>query len=77
LRRVREGQTAIISSEALPVKLQGVVERIGTEISQSKVLPPNPAADIDRRTGKVIIRLNDIRTAKNFIHLQVDVLIQQ
>ena len=77
LRRVSEGQTAIISSAALPVKLQGVVDKIGTEISQSKVLPPNPAADIDRRTGKVIIRLNDIRTAKNFIHLQVDVLIQQ
>jgi hypothetical protein len=36
---------------------------------------PNPFASVDRKTGKVVIEIDDVAAASHFINLQVDVVI--
>ena len=73
--RVRLGQRARIHSPALPVDLEGVVERIGLRVGKNDVLDTDPVADVDARVVEVEIRLDEPALAASFTNLRVDVVI--
>ncbi len=75
VRRVRQGQTAVITSPAFPGQLTGVVERIGLQINKNDVIDTDPAANTDTRVVEVYIRLQDSRPVAQLTNLQVDVAI--
>lgn len=73
---IRSGQRALITSPALPEKLDGTVERISTMVAQNEVMSLDPAARADVRVVPVHIRLENSEAAARLVNLQVDVLIQ-
>ena len=73
--RVRVGQRATITADALDKPLQGTVERISTKVRQNQVMPVNPTHFSDSRVVEVWIRVDDSRTVVDLIHLRVDVVI--
>lgn len=76
IRRVRVGDSASISSDLFPGKLQGRVEIIEPEISKGEVLPNDPVAFADERVFHVKILLTDNGEVKGLINGKVSVLIQ-
>ncbi|MBH8567019.1 ABC exporter membrane fusion protein [Nostoc sp. CENA67] len=74
--RVKVGQTAVISSNALPKDIIGVVEQIGLKIGKKDVLNTDPAAKIDARVVEVKIRLTDSQLVAGLTNLEVNVLIK-
>ncbi len=77
IQKIRQGQTATISSSALPKQLQGTVEQIGLQVGKKEVFNNDPTSDLDARVIEVKIRLEpmDIKQASKLINLQVDVKI--
>ena len=73
VRHVRVGQTATITSPALPAALRGRVERISPMVRKNDVLGVDPAAATDARVVEVRVRLDAGVDAARFIQLQVDV----
>ena len=65
-----------LTSSALEQDLTGVVSSKGIMIAPPSMQDPNPFASVDRKTGRVIIALDDNQAAKNLINLQVDVEIK-
>jgi len=75
--KVHLGQSATITSEAFPGKLQGKVTEIGLQVSQQNIFNVNPTADTDRKVVEVKIRLADTadsQRVRNLTNLQVQVL---
>jgi HlyD family secretion protein len=64
ITRVKPGQVAIVTSEALSDVLQGEVVRIGRLVTQQKILDTNPTADSDARIVEVKIRLDSASSDK-------------
>jgi HlyD family secretion protein len=64
ITRVKPGQAAIVTSEALSDTLQGEVVRIGRLVTQQKILDPNPTADSDARIVEVKILLDSASSDK-------------
>lgn len=64
ITRVKPGQVAIVTSEALSDILQGEVVRIGRLVTQQKILDTNPTADSDARIVEVKIRLDSASSDK-------------
>jgi len=75
IARVRVGQRAIVSSDALTEPLGGVIERIGTKVAKNDVLNVDPAAMSDARVIETWIRLDTSDKAAGLIHGQVTVRI--
>jgi len=75
IARVRVGQRATLTGDALGKPLQGTVERIGTRVLQNQIMPVNPANFSDSRVVEVWIRVDDSRAVVDYIHLRVDVVI--
>jgi multidrug resistance efflux pump len=73
--RVRVGQTASISSPALPRGLQGTVEQVGLKVGKRDVTDTDPLAAVDTRVVEVEIKLDDAAAAADMTYLQVDVTI--
>lgn len=73
--KVRPGQRATITSDVLPQRLQGEVERIGARVTPSSVLPADPASFADTRVVEVRIRLEDSRPVAGLINGKVSVVI--
>jgi len=73
VRLVRLGQSAVITSPALPEPLTGQVVQIGVSIYKNDVLDVDPAADADARVIEVRIRLDQSAVAAKFTNLQVDI----
>jgi HlyD family secretion protein len=75
--QVQVGQTATITSAAIPQPLHGTVTQVGLQVNPQELLSTNPAADIDRRIVEVEIRLSetDSQIASGLTNLQVDVVI--
>jgi HlyD family secretion protein len=73
--RVRVGQKASVSSEALGAPVGGVVERIGTKVAKNDVLNVDPVAMSDSRVVETWIRLDSPERAAGLIHNQVTVRI--
>jgi HlyD family secretion protein len=76
IARVRVGQRATVTADALKAPLQGIVERVSQKVLQNQVMPVDPANFSDSRVIEVWIRLDDGRAAADLIHLRVDVFIQ-
>jgi HlyD family secretion protein len=74
--KVKPGQIATITSNALPQGVQGTVEQVGLSIDKNDVLDIDPAADTDTRVVEVKIRLHNSRLVAGLTNLQVDVAIQ-
>ena len=75
IRRVKIGQTATISSAALPTDLTGKVELIRHKVRKQDVVGTDPAADKDARIIEVEILLDDPEPAKSLTNLQVQIVI--
>ena len=75
LRFLKVGQRATISSDALPRKIGGSVERIGMEIGKTSVFPASPAAVTDARVGTAQILLDSPSDVLDLIGAQVTVAI--
>jgi HlyD family secretion protein len=76
ISRVRVGQRASVSSEALGAPLQGIVERVGTKVAKNDVLNVDPTAMSDARVIETWIRLDVPEKAAALIHGQVTVRIE-
>jgi HlyD family secretion protein len=75
ISRVRVGQRATISADALPSAVEGTVERIGATVLRNERVSPEPASFSDSRVVNVWIRVNDGAAVTNLIDLQVDVIL--
>ena len=73
--RIRLGQTARITSRALPLAVTGRVIEIGWSIHKNDVLNVDPAARADARVVEVRIELDDATPVKRLTNHTVDVLI--
>jgi len=73
--RVKVGQTATISSNALPRVLTGKVELIRHKVQKQDVTGTDPAAGKDARIIEVEILLDDSEPAAALTHLQVEIII--
>ena len=76
LAKVSLGAKASISSTALPDPLKGKVISKGIMIGSPSLQDPNPFASVDRKTGRVLIELENSEVAGKFVNLQVDVSIE-
>ncbi|MFS0516074.1 ABC exporter membrane fusion protein [Nostoc sp. UIC 10607] len=78
IKKVRIGQSAIITSDALPGKLRGKVADIGLQVGKQNIFNNNPQADTDNKIVDVKIRidnLEDNQRVAGFTDLQVEVII--
>ena len=57
--KVRLGQTAKITSDALIGELRGTVEHIGLQVQRQNIVNTDPSANIDSRIVEVKVRLVD------------------
>jgi HlyD family secretion protein len=73
--RVAVGQSATITSRALPRPLTGKVVRIGNMVFKNDVLNLDPAARADARVVEVWIELHDPGLTKRLTNLTVDIVI--
>ena len=74
--RLRVGQSAIVSSAALPGDLEGRIERIRPIVRKQDQIGTDPAARKDARIVEVEVALDDAGTAAAFTNLQVDIVFQ-
>ena len=75
ISNVKIGQTATVTSDALPAELTGKVERIGLKIGKKDILDTDPVAKADARVIETYILLDDSEAVTRFTNLQVDVSI--
>jgi HlyD family secretion protein len=71
--QVSVGATVECEAEALPQRLQGVVQRVGLEVGRQTLVDMTPAASTDARVVKVTVALDEASTrlARPFSNLQV------
>lgn len=67
---------ARITGNALDAPLLGTVIAKGVMIGPVSLMPPNPFAKVDQRTGVITVKLDESETAARFVNLQVDVEIE-
>lgn len=75
IARVKVGQSATVSSDALPRALSGKVEVIRHKVQKQDVTGTDPAAARDARIIEVEILLDDPAPAASLTHLQVEIVI--
>jgi HlyD family secretion protein len=75
IARVRVGQRATVTGEALSAPLEGVVERIATKMAKNDLLQVDPTAPSDARVFETWIRLDAPGQAAGLIHAEVTVRI--
>ena len=75
--RVKVGQKATISSAALPGKLNGTVESLGTMIYKSTLESVDATVQSGSRVVETLIRLDPNAWSDQLINLQVDVIIRE
>lgn len=71
--KVRVGQRASVTSEALPKQLYGTVEQIALRVGKADVLDVDPAARTDARVVEVEIRLDESELVAGLTNLQVEI----
>ncbi|OIP71541.1 MAG: HlyD family secretion protein [Oscillatoriales cyanobacterium CG2_30_44_21] len=79
IQKIRIGQSVLCTSEAIPEKLTGTVERIDRKVRRQTVINTDPSKNIDDRVIEVHIKLDQASSqiAANFTNLQVQVEISQ
>jgi len=76
IRRVRIGQQATVTSDALDAALTGRVEFIHNKVAKQDEMGTDPAARKDARIIEVKVLLDDPETAAALTNLQVEVVIE-
>ena len=78
ISKIKVGQKAIISGQALTGKLEGEVTQIGLQVNRQNVFSNQPGENLDRRVVDVKIRLNpeDSKRASGLTNLQVETAIE-
>ncbi len=78
IQRIKIGQNATITSDALPGHLTGTVEKINGKVQRQTVINTDPSENIDARVIEVQIRLDNVssQTAAKFTNLQVEVEVE-
>jgi HlyD family secretion protein len=78
IAKIRQGQSATITSEAFSGTVQGTVHQIGLQVTQQAVSNGTPGENLDRRIVEVRIRLNpeDSKRVSALTNLQVQVAIK-
>jgi HlyD family secretion protein len=73
--RIRVGQRANISSDALAGKFKGTVTQVAKQIRKKDILDADPVADVDSRVVEVKIRLDPVysKQVTNLTNLKVEV----
>ena len=79
IQKIHLGQSVLCTSEAMPEKLTGTVERIDRKVRRQTVINTDPSKNIDDRVIEVHIKLDraSSQIAANFTNLQVQVEISQ
>lgn len=79
IRNIRPGQTARISSNALPRELQGTVAWIDLKVRQQTTIDTDPSQNIDAKVIEVHVSLDPASSqiAAKFTNLQVEVQIER
>lgn len=77
ISKIRTGQPAIVTSNAIPEELRGTVEHIGLQVLRQDVINADPAANIDARVVEVRVKLDETSSEKvlGLTNLQVTVAI--
>ena len=75
VRRLRIGQKARITSDALDQPLTGIVELIRSKVQKQDEIGTDPAARKDARIVEVEIPLDDSAPAEALTNLQIDIVI--
>lgn len=75
ISRIRVGQRATVTSDALITPLNGTVERIRNKVQKQDEIGTDPAARRDARIIEVEILLDDAEAASSLTYLQVDIVI--
>lgn len=76
IRRVKRGQLATISSDALASDLTGRVAKIRQKVQKQDVVGTDPAARKDARIVEVEILLDDPEPVAGMTNLQVEIVIE-
>ena len=78
ITKVKLGQSAIITSSAIPGELTGTVEQIGLEIERQEVVNTDPTANIDAKVVEVKVKLDEASSEQvaGLTNLLVNVQIQ-
>ncbi|KAF3883896.1 MULTISPECIES: ABC exporter membrane fusion protein [Nostocales] len=76
--KVKVGQKAIVTGQAVVGKLQGVVSHIGLQVNKQNVFSNQPGENLDKRVVEVKIRLNpaDSKKVAGLTNLQVQTAIE-
>jgi HlyD family secretion protein len=73
LRNVAVEDRAVVRSTAFTETLSGRVISKGVMIGPPSLKDPNPFGSVDRKTGQVVILVDEAAIARNFISLEVNV----
>ena len=79
IKKVRLGQSVVITSDAFTGKIQGTVTDIGLQVGKQNIFNNNPGADTDNKIINVKIRIDkstDNQRVAALTNLQVQVLIK-
>ncbi|MEM6837907.1 MAG: HlyD family efflux transporter periplasmic adaptor subunit [Cyanobacteria bacterium P01_C01_bin.120] len=78
IAKIQVGQSATITSSAVPETLTGTVERIGLQVEPQQVVDEDPAANVDARVVEVHVRLDEASSGQvaGLANLQVTVTVQ-
>ena len=79
IKKVRLGQSVIITGEAFTGKLTGTVTDIGLQVGRQNIFNTNPGSDTDNKIVDVKIRIDksaDNQRVSSLTNLQVQALIQ-
>lgn len=79
IKKVRLGQSVVITSDAFTGKIQGTVTDIGLQVGKQNIFNTNPGADTDNKIVDVKIRIDkptDNQRVAALTNLQVQVLIK-
>ncbi|WP_310489200.1 biotin/lipoyl-binding protein [Chamaesiphon sp. VAR_69_metabat_338] len=77
VNKVRVGQKVNITSNSLPSKLQGTIERVGVQVKRQNTINADPSSNIDDRVVEVHVALDSESSQKaaKFTNLQIQATI--
>ncbi|AFY92636.1 HlyD family efflux transporter periplasmic adaptor subunit [Chamaesiphon minutus] len=77
INKVRIGQKVNITSNSLPSKLQGTIERVGVQVKRQNTINADPSSNIDDRVVEVhaILDSKSSQLAAKFTNLQIQATI--
>jgi HlyD family secretion protein len=77
VNKVRLGQKVKITSNSLPGKLQGTIERVGIQVKRQNTINADPSSNIDDRVVEVHVALDPASSqqAAKFTNLQIQATI--